>query len=131
MATFLQSASVLCLLKGLLDCLCSVAATAALPFSKNLSITAVASKHCFGALFWRKEDQVYRRLGHRLLACLLAAEGIMCGRARCTLSREEVMAAARVGQDQATSWRHAERYQPSANVGPGQLVSQLGHEALH
>ena len=40
MATFLQSASVLCLLKGLLDCLCSVAATPALPLSRNLSILA-------------------------------------------------------------------------------------------
>ena len=40
MATFLQSASVLCLLRGLLDCLCSAATTAALPFSRNLSMAA-------------------------------------------------------------------------------------------
>lgn len=51
----------------------------------------------------------------------------MCGRARCTLSREEVMAAACVGQDQATSWRDEQKYHPSANVGPGQTATQVGH----
>ena len=50
---------------------------------------------------------------------------VMCGRARCTLSREEVMAAARVGQDQATSWRQEEKYHASANVGPGQSVFRM------
>ncbi|EIE23986.1 DUF159-domain-containing protein [Coccomyxa subellipsoidea C-169] len=40
----------------------------------------------------------------------------MCGRARCSLGREQVLAAAGVGEDR---WRDYEKFLPKYNLGPG------------
>lgn len=40
----------------------------------------------------------------------------MCGRSRCSLSRQQVIAAARVPDDR---WKDKENYTPSHNVAPG------------
>jgi putative SOS response-associated peptidase YedK len=52
----------------------------------------------------------------------------MCGRARCSLQRSSVLAAAHVPSE--ARWRDADAYEPHYNVMPGTYlpVLRLGHD---
>jgi len=87
----------------------------------SLHIDSICTPYCLGYLGHANtptilpppgESQKHHILEHKFWE--------MCGRARCSLSREEVRA-----QAQVTEWRDEDKYQISYNVSPGQSTPVL------